>query len=212
MKKQVRVSAQTRNNWLIDALVFLGAFLASMSGIYFLFLPVGGYQGGRNPSYGLTILFSRTTWSDLHTWGGILMIVAVLVHLTWHWSWVKMMSRRVWRAFRGMGSSFSRGAILNVIVDLGVALGFLVAAVSGIYFLFVPAGYQGGRTPGWDPNLLFSRTTWDLLHTWGAIVMIVAALLHLIIHWRWITNVTRRVWLSLRPQANHEKTVSKSVA
>ena len=61
----------------------------------------------------------------------------------------------------------------------------------------MPPGYAGGSTPGWDPGFLFSRTTWDILHTWAFVVMMIAALLHLIIHWRWIVNVTRRVWLSL---------------
>ncbi len=53
------VSKQTRNNWLIDAAVFIGAVVAAITGIYFLFLPSGGYQGGRNPMYGVTILFER---------------------------------------------------------------------------------------------------------------------------------------------------------
>lgn len=197
MEKPVRISKQTRQNWLIDAAVFIGALLAALTGIYFLFLPVGGYQGGRNPNYGLTILFGRQTWDDIHTWGGLLMILAVVIHLAWHWSWVKMMSRRAGNALLGKGSKFSKGAKINVFVDLGLALGFLVTAVTGIYFLFVPAGYQGGTVAGWDPGFLFSRTTWDIIHTWGFVAMMVAALLHIVIHWRWIVNVTRRFWLSL---------------
>ena len=27
-------------------------------------------KGGKNPLYGITILFSRSTWDDLHLWGG----------------------------------------------------------------------------------------------------------------------------------------------
>jgi len=198
MEKRVRVSRQTSQNWLIDASVFLGALLAALSGIYFLFLPLGGYQGGRNTSYGLTLLFTRQTWDDLHTWGGLLMIIAVVVHLALHWSWVKLMGRRVINTSLGKGSYFSRGAKINVVINMTVALGFFVTAVSGVYFLFVPAGYLGGRNPGWDPGFLFTRTTWDLLHTWGAVVMILAALLHLVIHWRWIVNVTRRLFFSTR--------------
>lgn len=197
MEKSVRISRQTRQNWLIDAAVFVGALLSMLTGIYFLFLPIGGYQGGRNPAYGLTIFFGRQTWDDIHTWGGLLMILAVVVHLAWHWSWVKMMSRRIGNTIIGKGSKFSRGAKINVLVDLAIAVSFLVTAVSALYFLFVPAGYAGGRVAGWDPGFLFSRATWDGLHTWGFVVMVIAALLHIIIHWRWIVNVTRRFWLSL---------------
>ncbi|UCC52065.1 MAG: DUF4405 domain-containing protein [Anaerolineaceae bacterium] len=200
MNKTIRMSRQTRQNWLIDAAVFAGALLSGLSGIYFLYLPSGGYEGGRNPAYGLTILFGRQTWSDIHTWGGVLMIVAVVVHFAIHWQWVKMMSRRIWHTMRGKGANFSKGAKVNLVIDLIIGAGFLITAVSGIYFLFLPQGYQGGRNPGWDPGLLFSRTTWDLIHTWAAVFMILAASLHLFIHWRWVVNVTRRFFLSLRNQ------------
>jgi hypothetical protein len=192
------MSRQTRTNWLIDAAVFVGALVATLSGLYFLFFPSGGYQGGRNPAYGITILFGRHTWDDVHTWGGVLMIAAVVVHLTIHWGWVKMMSKRVVNAMRSRGSRLSRGAKINVAVDLAVAVSFLLCAVSGMYFLLTPSGgFQGGSNPDWDPGLLLSRTTWDLIHTWTGIVLIVAAVIHLAIHWRWVKNVTQRFFLSL---------------
>ena len=201
MTQSIRLSARTRHNWLIDTALFAGAATAVITGIYFLFLPSGGFQGGRNAAYGINLLFNRQTWDDLHTWGGVLMIVTAVVHFAIHWSWVQMMARRIWRNTRGEAINFSRGARINVAVDLGVALGFLATAVSGIYLLFLPRGFQGGANPGWDPSFLFSRTTWDMIHTWGAVIMIIAAILHFVIHWRWITNVTRRFWLSLRLSA-----------
>ncbi|NTU63828.1 MAG: hypothetical protein HGB05_10610, partial [Chloroflexi bacterium] len=62
------VSHKTRTNWLIDAAVFGSALIAALSGIYFLFLPSGGYQGGRNALYGVTILFQRPTCVDHPRW------------------------------------------------------------------------------------------------------------------------------------------------
>ena len=206
MTKTIRMSRKTRENWLIDAAVFLGALLAGLTGIYFLYLPSGGYEGGRNPAYGLSILFGRATWSDLHTWGGILMILAVVIHFAIHWQWVKLMSRRIGNAVAGRGRGFSRGAKINLIINLVIGVSFLITAVSGIYFLFLPHGYLGGRNPGWDPGLLFSRTTWDLVHTWAAVAMMLTASLHLLIHWRWVVNVTRRFFLSLRLQVPTPRT------
>ena len=200
MSQPIRMSQQTRLNWLIDTAVFSGALVSILTGFYFLALPIGGYQGGRNPWYGVVILFQRSTWDDLHVWGGVLMILAVIIHFSIHWQWVKMMARRMVKAVRGESSKLSRGAKINLAVDGVVGLSFLATAVSGIYFLFLPTGYNGGRTAGWEPNFLFSRLTWDLLHTWGAVVMILAALLHFAIHWRWVVNVTRRFFLSLRSQ------------
>jgi cytochrome b subunit of formate dehydrogenase len=201
MSKPIRMSMQTRQNWLIDAAVFVGGLLAALTGIYFLFVPSGGYHGGRNPMYGVTILFERYTWSNLHTWGGLLMIVAVIVHFAIHWQWVKRMTKRTFEALRPRGSKLSKGAMVNIAIDLAIALGFLICAVSGIYFLFAPeGGFQSGNNLAWDPGFVFSRTTWDLLHTWSGVVMIVAAALHLAIHWRWVKNVTARFFLSLLPQ------------
>jgi len=198
MSKRVTISRTTRTNWLIDAAVFLGAVAAALTGIYFLFLPSGGYQGGRNPMYGVAILFGRRTWDDVHMWGGVLMIAAVAVHLATHWGWVKMMTRRVANAMRSQGSKLSRGAIINVIVDLAIAISFLLTSVSGLYFLFVPSGGSLlAANANWDPSFLVSRTTWDLIHTWAGATMIIAAVLHLAIHWRWIKNVTSRFFVSL---------------
>lgn len=191
--RSIRLSAQTRTNWLIDVALFVGGILAALSGIYFLYLPSGGYQGGRNPMYGVTILFSREGWSSLHTWAGVVMIIAVAVHLANHWPWVKRMSRRTIQVLRPNGKALSRGALVNVAVDTAIAISFLVCAISGIYFLFAPAGgFQGGNNPAWEPNFLFSRTNWDLLHTWSGVIMIVAAVIHLAIHWRWVVNVSAR--------------------
>lgn len=199
MSKQIRLSMQTRMNWLIDAAVAAGGILAGLSGVYFLFLPSGGYQGGRNPMYGIRILFERHTWSDLHTWGGLLMIAAVVVHLAIHWQWVKRMSRRVVAGMRAGGRPLSQGAKINVAIDALVAVSFLVCALSGLYFLFAPAGgLEGGRYVGSD-GFLFSPTIWDLVHTWSGVVLIAGAVVHFAIHWRWVVNVTSRFFLSLLP-------------
>jgi preprotein translocase subunit SecY len=142
--------------------------------------------------YNVTVLFTRHSWGDIHTWGGLLMIVAVAVHFAIHWQWVTMMARRMAGILRRRGSRFSRGAKINLVVDVIIALAFLVTAISGIYFLFVPGGRQAGLSAASNPDILFSRQTWDLIHTWAGISMTVAAMLHFAIHWRWVVNVTRR--------------------
>ena len=196
-----RKVAQTRKKWLLDAIIFLSGLVAALSGIYFLFVPSGGYQGGRNPMYGLTILFSRHTWDDLHTWSGVLMIAVAVLHFAIHWRWVKVMSKRTVKALLSRETKLSKGPRLNVAINVLVAVSFLLTAVSGIYFLFAPSGgFQGGSNPGWDPMFLFSRTTWDLIHTWAGVVFIGAAVVHFWIHWRWIKTMTQQFFLSLLPQ------------
>ncbi|MBN1669108.1 MAG: DUF4405 domain-containing protein [Anaerolineales bacterium] len=192
MKKTNSVSPQTRNNWLIDATVFLGAVIASLTGIYFLFLPVGGYQGGRNPAYGITILFERHTWEDLHLWFGLLMIAAAVIHIAIHWAWIVNMTRRTLaEIFKRQGKLNARSRS-NVAINVLIGTSFLITAVTGLYLLFVPGG-RGAVDPGW----LFNRTTWDLVHTWSGITMISAAVFHFAIHWKWVTKVTGKVLRSV---------------
>jgi len=201
MGTQLRLSLQTRRNWLIDAAVLLGGLIATLSGIYFLFLPSGGYRGGRNPMYGVTILFDRHTWDAAHTWGGLLMIAAVAIHLALHWRWVSMMSRRVVNSMRSSGTRMSRGARINVAVDALIAVSFVVTTVSGIYFLFPTSGAHNSG----------AGVVWDLVHTWAGIVLIGAAVAHFVIHWRWVKNVTRRFVPSVWPvPAPRDKALAES--
>jgi hypothetical protein len=188
------VSKQTQNNWWIDAALFTSAVIAAVSGIYFLFLPSGGYQGGRNPWYNVQILFTRQTWDDLHTWGGIIMIAAAAIHLAIHWPWVTGMLRRTWKACTTGGGNMSSRGRWNLALNALVAASFLLTAASGIYFLFVPSGRWAA-----DPMFLFSRTTWDLLHTWAGVILIAAAVTHFTIHWKWAVNVTGRMAGMLTP-------------
>lgn len=183
-----QISQQTRRNWWIDAGLFSSALVAALSGIYFLFLPTGGFRGGRNPLYGVQILFDRHTWDDLHTWGGVAMIAVAVIHLAMHGSWIVGMARRTWNELTGKcGCMNSRGR-WNLILNMLMAVSFLLTALSGVYFLFVP----GGRWAT-DPGLLFSRATWDLIHTWAGIAFMSAALIHFVIHWNWVAKVTRKM-------------------
>ena len=75
MENKRGVSKRTKNNWFMDFSLFLTALVTVSSGIYFLFIPSGGFQGGRNPWYGVRILFERETWEWLHTWIGVAMVV-----------------------------------------------------------------------------------------------------------------------------------------
>lgn len=202
------VSKQTQKNWWIDATLFLGAVISALSGIYFLFLPTGGYQGGRNPYYGIVILFEREGWEDIHTWGGIAMIGAAVIHLVIHWSWVVNMTRRFWKEIVHPTAKLNARSKWNYILNSTVAISFLLTAITGIYFLFVPGG-------NWyaDPLFLFTRTTWDMIHTWAAVVLTGAAVLHFAIHWNWVTKVTRKMVdrLSSQKSTNPKATSPESV-
>jgi hypothetical protein len=190
MQKKSSVSLQTRNNWLLDAGLLLSGLMALLTGIYFLYLPTNGFAGGRNPAYNVQVFFDRHTWDDLHTWGGVAMILIAAVHLVWHWPWVVNMARRAWNELSGKGGFMNARGRWNLILNAVVVLSFLATATSGLYFLlFEPA--HGTLT---TPAILFTRSTWDLIHTWGGVIFSLAAVVHFGIHWKWVTKVTRKVF------------------
>lgn len=199
MEKVNGISSTTRNNWIMDAGLFMSGVIAIASGIYFLFIPSGGYQGGRNPWYGVTVLFERETWEWLHTWIGLAMVVIALVHLLFHWKWIMGMFKRMANSLKGQGSGLNVRGRYNLALNATVALSFFVSAVSGIYFLIFGSS-QGGRNP--DPMILFARDAWDVIHTWSSILFIAALLLHFAIHWGWVTKVTRKVFGGKRQNSN----------
>ena len=185
------ISTQTRNNWLLDSGLFISATIVAISSFYFLYFPSGGYRGGRNPAYDVQILFVRSTWDDLHTWSGVAVIAIALVHSYVHWGWFTAMAGRIWREWAGKCARMNARGRFNLWVDLTIALSFVIAAVSGVYFLFV-GGSHGGANP--DPYFLFNRAVWDVIHTWSGVTMIAAAVVHFAIHWRWVTKVTAKIF------------------
>jgi len=199
MEKVNGISSTTRNNWILDAGLFISGVVAIASGIYFLFIPSGGYQGGRNPWYGVTVLFERETWEWLHTWVGLAMVVIAFIHLLFHWKWLMGMVKRLANRRKGQGSGLNIRGRYNVALNATVALSFSISAISGIYFLIFGSS-EGGRNI--DPMILFTRDAWDVIHTWSSILFIAGALLHFAIHWGWVTKVTRKVFGGKRQNSN----------
>ena len=80
-------------------------------------------------------------------------------------------------------------AKLNYWVDVSIGVSFVLSAVSGLIFL-LPTGSGAGANSG---ILSISYSLWDSLHTWSSLVMIAGVLAHLVLHWNWITTMTRKM-------------------
>jgi quinol-cytochrome oxidoreductase complex cytochrome b subunit len=93
----------------------------------------------------------------------------------------------------------SRKTRLNYWVDILIGLAFAATAVSGVVLLFAGSGgYQGGRNPRHAREVLFlSRWVWKALHDWSGIVMAVGVGLHFVLHWSWLTCMTRNLFRRL---------------
>ncbi len=96
---------EAKINYWVDIIIGIAFVMAAVSGLVLFFAGhSGGYQGGRNPQYLKPILFfDRSTWKELHNWGGILMVLGVLGHLVLHWNWMVCMTRNLFRKSKLFG-------------------------------------------------------------------------------------------------------------
>ena len=78
--------------------------------------------------------------------------------------------------------------ILSYIVNLGLALSFLVVFVTGIV--------KWPELTHLFRNLyrLIPARIVALLHDWAGIAIGLFVLIHLILHWKWIINTTKKVF------------------
>ncbi|MCD4666551.1 DUF4405 domain-containing protein [archaeon] len=68
-------------------------------------------------------------------------------------------------------------AKLHYIIDVILLLVFIITALTGlIMFFFLTGGI---------------KHSWSIIHKWAGIIMVLIALIHIILHWKWLTNITK---------------------
>ncbi len=179
-------STQTRNNIILDMFLLISGLIVVLSGIYFLFLPIGGFQGGRNPFYNVIIFFERHTWDDIHTWSSVAIMALAALHIPLHWQWIVKMTKTGFQSLYGK-SKLNKHSRFNLFINILIGISGLICGLSGLYFLFLPA----------KPFLVFTPLVWDLLHTWSGVVMTAVGILHFGIHWKWVVKVLSKYFKAL---------------
>jgi hypothetical protein len=93
-----------------------------------------------------------------------------------------------------------RGTLLYWIAASALVL-FLLQVFSGfVIWAAIPRGdgFRGGRgadqPPGQEEFLALARGDWIDIHQWAAVALLVVIGLHLILNWRWIASLTRRLF------------------
>ena len=124
------------------------------------------------------------------------MIVAALVHVMIHWNWVMSMGRRMLRELLGKVPGMNWPARKNLLINAVIAFSFTLTALSGVVFVFFPGSGADHSTV----DFLFPRGGWDMIHTWAGVVMILSSIVHFMIHWRWVVNVTLMIFRSSESQ------------
>jgi hypothetical protein len=90
-------------------------------------------------------------------------------------------------------------AKLNYWIDVGIAVGFILSAISGIVLALAPSsGFQGGRNPDYIRKIIgLSRFVWKDVHTWSSIFMSAGVLGHLLLHLKWIRCMTKNIGVKI---------------
>jgi hypothetical protein len=84
-----------------------------------------------------------------------------------------------------MNGENMKKAKLNYWIDVSIAITFVLSAISGLVFL-LPVGFESGI-------LGISYSLWNQLHTWSSVGMIAGVLAHLMLHWKWIASMTKKM-------------------
>ncbi len=182
----------------------LHGFLAITISSYILWfiLPMGqGLAGERHCEARLTGMgtegnlvyiagLARYEWVNTHSWIGVVVITLVFIHLLLHWRWLIESIKRLKNYFvKQQAYMLERFTAVCTLIILTA-----FEALSGIVIWIVMPRGVGGRT---DTEFGLGRTFWGLernvwvdLHAWVAVFMVAIIVIHLVIHWRWIWNVT----------------------
>ena len=132
----------------------------------------------------------RFIWLEFHAWIGVAIAIIILIHLLLHWSWLVEVTKRAKSyAKRGLKAIAERYA---TVVSLFVL--FIFEVFSGcVIWLILPRG----RSDYYNMTAGVGRTFWGLqrnvwsdIHAWVAIAIVSIIIVHIIIHWRWVLNIT----------------------
>ncbi len=87
--------------WSLAIVMSLLGLTEAVSGfVLWLGFPAGGGGGGRGWGGGglgnLTFWeLSRHTWTDIHDWVAVALIIIVAIHIILHWKWIVRMAKSI---------------------------------------------------------------------------------------------------------------------
>lgn len=127
------------------------------------------------------VILPQLTGITIHEWGGVLIVVPLLVHLVLDWRWIVATTGRIFKAQ-------ANETRFNYILNWVQFIVFLLALVSGLMI-------SETLLPVFGIHIQVDRY-WITIHEISAGVFTVLLGVHIAMHWRWIVSVTRRYLLA----------------
>jgi len=123
---------------------------------------------------GLLLAFwMELTGVEVHQWLGVAIATGAGYHLITHWAWVKSVTARFF-------SQTSEQARQYYLVDAAVLIGLAAITVTGLVI------------STWLNLTLSNFAAWKSLHVIASICTLLAVVVKIGLHWRWIVSTARR--------------------
>jgi cytochrome b subunit of formate dehydrogenase len=82
-------------------------------------------------------------------------------------------------------------ARINYIVDILIAISFLVTAITGLIVFFFSSGVRQG---GFQTFFGIIKGMWLVIHNWSGVIFIILVILHFVLHWNWVMSMTKNIF------------------
>jgi hypothetical protein len=158
---------QTKRNFWLDVTIFVALLITTITGfILWLVIP-----------HKLDIVFlgfSRSVWAVAHIYSGVVGLAGIVIHIVRHWGWLK--------ALRGRPlSRMPEKQRTNRVVDRIMWITYILTNVFGAiaWALHFGDGIYIVRVP-------------DRLHVVFGVAWTILTIVHLALHWKWITSTSQR--------------------
>jgi hypothetical protein len=130
--------------------------------------------------FGVLLVAYNPAWSGLawHEWLSVAVVVPLLLHLVVNWN-------KVLRVVSTFTDRLFHGSRLDLVVDTVLFVVAVLVMVSGLMISQVVARAVG--------ITIAPASIWVSVHSWSADLTIVLLLVHFVLHWRWVYNVSLRL-------------------
>lgn len=129
----------------------------------------------------LVAFFLDLTGLDGHQLLGAAVFVFSAYHLILHWDWVKSVSKKLFEKVAPLAKAY-------YILDAILLVGLFLISETGIVI------------SSWLNLELTNYTLWLDLHILVSVATLVALVLKIGLHWKWIVNTTRRIFSRQQPR------------
>jgi len=159
--------SRTERNFWLDVTIFVALLITTITGfILWLVIP-----------HKLDIIFlgfSRSAWVTAHICLGVVGLACIVLHIVWHWGWLKALRGRPLREMKETLRA-------NRIVDRIMWITYITTNVFGAIAWALHFGDD-----------IYVVSVPDRLHVVFGVAWTILTIVHLALHWRWITSTTQR--------------------